>query len=103
VKAWPAVSYRRVAQGFKDLHLAIMEDRITHDGNAALNRHIGNAVRREVQARDAEGHKLWIASKDSPDSSHKIDAFYAAMLAHTAASDAVMKGYRPRRSQLVSF
>jgi hypothetical protein len=60
-------------------------------------------VRREVHTRDADGRKLWIASKDSPDSSHKIDAFYAAMLAHTAASDAVMAGYRPRRATLVSF
>lgn len=103
VKTWPATSYRRVAQGFTDLHLAVVEERITHDGNGALARHVGNAVRREVMARDAQGRKLWIASKDSPNSSHKIDAFYAAMLAHTAASEAVMAGYRPRRAQLVSF
>ena len=103
VKAWPATSYRRVAQGFKDLHLAIAEERVTHDGNAILTRHVGNAVRRYVQAKDADGRKLWIASKDSPDSSHKIDAFYAAMLAHTAASEAVMAGYKPRRSSLISF
>lgn len=104
LKTWPATSMRRVGQGFADLSAAITTGRVSHDGDEMLARHVGNAVRRYTAARDSDGNRMWIASKDTHGSTRRIDAYYAAMLAHTAALEATAAGYKgKRRARLVTF
>lgn len=64
---------------------------------ADLLRHLSNAVRRKVNARDEQGRQLWTLSKPAP--SLKIDAAMASVLASEARRDALMAGQkaRPRR------
>ena len=77
---------------------AIAEGAISHDGNEALTRHIGNACRHELQQRDEEGRSLWLIRKERPDSPLKIDLAMAAVLSWEARNDAIAAGATGRRS-----
>ena len=71
---------------------AIQAGEVSHDGDEDLARHIGNACRRLLNLRDAEGQRLWLIQKERPDSPHKIDAAMAAVLSWEARNDAVTAG-----------
>lgn len=74
-----------VVRALEQLHAAIVNRELTHDGSFALTRHMLNARRRPSRAG------LTIA-KEHPSSRRKIDAAIAAMLAWQARLDAVSKG-----------
>lgn len=71
---------------------AIRAGELGHDGNEDLARHVGNAVRKNLQVRDEEGKPLFVIQKERPDSPRKIDAAMAAILAWEARGDAVAAG-----------
>ena len=71
---------------------AIREGGISHDGNEALIRHIGNAHKRELGERDEQGKRLWLIQKERHDSPHKIDLAMAAVLSWEARNDAIAAG-----------
>ena len=59
-----------------------------------LRRHMFNAVRRKVNARDEQNRQLWTLAKPAP--ALKIDAAMAAVLAGEARRDAIARGLKPR-------
>lgn len=77
---------------------------LSHDGNAVLAEHLGNAVRRMTKIRDepdgeateesARGAApfLWVVRKESPRSRRKIDALMAACLSWEARGDCIRDG-----------
>jgi phage terminase large subunit-like protein len=71
---------------------AIVNRELTHDGGAALTRHVLNARRRDTRT----GYLLYKAYPDSPD---KIDAAYAAVMAWKARQDAVSKGMAVKKAK----
>lgn len=75
---------------------AIQAGNLSHDGNEGLTRHIGNACRKLLNLRDAEGKRLWLIQKERGDSPHKIDAAMAAVLSWEARNDAVTAGAKKR-------
>lgn len=76
---------------------AVLEKQLSHDGSFALTRHILNAQRRVSTA----GIQI---AKEHPDSSRKIDAAVAAVLAWTARIEAIGQPQEPKRSKsLVRF
>ncbi|MGE0138646.1 MAG: hypothetical protein AB7R77_12565 [Ilumatobacteraceae bacterium] len=64
-----------------------------HDGHEALVRHIGNARRRSVNARDDDGEHLYTLTKDN---GRKIDVAMAYVLSKQARRDAVAAGMAKR-------
>lgn len=80
---------------------AIRTGDLSHDGTEALVRHVGNARRRQLQARDAEGRPLWMIGKDRAGSPHKIDLAMAAVLSWEARGDAIAAGALKRRKHRV--
>lgn len=64
------------------------------DRDDVLTRHVCNAVKRQVNARDEAGKPLWTISKPAP--GRKIDAAMAAILAWEARRDAVAAGVKPK-------
>jgi hypothetical protein len=74
-----------VVRGLAQLHAAVLNGELTHDGAFALTKHMLNARRRPSRSG------LQIA-KENPDSARKIDAAIAAMLAWQARLDALAKG-----------
>jgi hypothetical protein len=64
---------------------AVIDDEMTHDGSAALTRHV-------LHARERHGNRGLQIAKENPDSPRKIDAAVAAVLAWTARVDALAAG-----------
>ena len=74
-----------VAKAVEACHTAILERRLSHDGGSVLTRHLLNA------RREARTQGIWLR-KEHPDSSRKIDAAWALVLAWQARMDAVAAG-----------
>jgi hypothetical protein len=74
-----------IVRALEQLHSAVLDREMSHDGGYALTRHVLNARRRATRSG------LQIA-KEHPDSSRKIDAALAATLAWQARLDALAAG-----------
>lgn len=85
VVAWWTNRDRQMALALERLHTAAVTGDLTHDGNATLARHVGNARVRETRAGT-------LIRKERPRSQHKIDAAVAAALAYEARADAIAAG-----------
>lgn len=71
---WPSTSARRMVPACAKFYDAVVEQRLEHDGNPTLARHLGNAVTKI----DNLGPRIVKDKKDSP---RKIDAAVAAVIA----------------------
>lgn len=81
----------QISRALEQFHGAVIDQELSHDGSYALTRHILNA-RRRVNRTGI------VIAKEHPESSRKIDAAVAAMLAWQARLDAVAAGVgRPRK------
>jgi phage terminase large subunit-like protein len=69
----------RMAPATARFYEAVINGALTHSGDSRLARHVGNAVLRE----DARGARL---AKERRDSSRKIDAAVASVMAHDRAA-----------------
>lgn len=87
-------TYRNRPMGFavRAFAQAISDRTLSHDGDAVLANHIGNANRKPLNERDDKGAPLWVIQKETPDSASKVDAAVAAVLAWEARSDAIAAG-----------
>lgn len=73
---------------------------VTHDGDAILERHIGNARKRvRPQIKDEKGKPMWDIAKDRPGSRNKIDAAMAAVLSWEARGDALAAGVLEKKGR----
>jgi len=94
ITAWPRGKATNAIEAVKTLGSAIENGVCTHDGSAALTRHVLNARRRASRT----GYLLYKAYPESPD---KIDAAYAAVMAWKSRLDAVSAGLGARRKKAV--
>ena len=94
ISAWPTGKHTAAILAVATLGQAIENGVCTHDGSAALTRHVLNARRRAMRA----GYLLYKAYPESPD---KIDAAYAAIMAWKARLDALSAGLGARRKKAV--
>jgi hypothetical protein len=85
ISVWPRGKSSSITTVVEQLRAAIANGECSHDGSAALTRHVLNARRRAVNS----GYLIFKAYPHSPD---KIDAAYAAVMAWKARLDAVAKG-----------
>jgi len=92
VVAWWTNRRKQMGYALRAFHGAIEAGTLTHDGSSDLERHLGNAKRRELKIRDDEDKPLWVIQKERPNSTHKIDAAMGAVLAWEARGDAVAAG-----------
>lgn len=76
---------RKTVRALEQFHSAVVDGEMTHDGSSALTRHVLNARRRTSRS----GIQI---EKDNPESSRKIDAAIAAVLAWQARLEALAKG-----------
>lgn len=95
ISYWSRGKNSTAVTAVQQLHAAIINGECTHDGSAALTRHILNARKRNTRT----GYLLYKAYPDSPD---KIDAAYAAVLAWQARLDAVSAGIGKRKRRTVA-
>ena len=86
---WPTNRWTQMTAAVKNYATAIKTGALSHDGHPDLERHVGNAVRRMLTLRDADGVPLWVIQKERPDSPMKMDAAMAAVLSWEARTDAI--------------
>jgi phage terminase large subunit-like protein len=86
----------QIVRATRSFHDAVTDQELTHDGSSALMRHVLNARRRESRS----GIQI---AKAHPDSSRKIDAAVASILAWQCRLDALAKGAQVERSGVVYF
>ena len=86
----------QIVRATRSFHDAVTDQELTHDGSSALMRHVLNARRRESRS----GVQI---AKAHPDSSRKIDAAVASILAWQCRLDALAKGAQVERSGVVYF
>jgi hypothetical protein len=96
---WRAVGYacRAVGSAIRGGQIHRQED----DGDDVLLRHVRNAVKRTVNARDEHGKQLWTIAKPAP--GRKIDVAMALVLAWEARTDAIAAGVRLHRARVAGF
>ncbi len=92
VIAWWTNRMKAMAYAIKAFSTAIQAGEISHDGNERYSRHIGNAVKKNLNLVDEDGNRLWVIYKERPDSPFKIDAAMAGILSWQARCDALASG-----------
>ena len=91
VVRWWTNHVKAMAQAVRAFQNDMKPGEMSHDGDAQLVAHVGNAVRQDTRMRDGEEY-LWLIRKDGPKSQRKIDAAMAAILAWEARGDAIRAG-----------
>jgi hypothetical protein len=93
VHEWPTYRTRPMCFAIQAWATAQRAGELSHDANTDLDRHVGNARRRETRIRDEDTDQfLWTIGKEHPKSPRKIDLAMAACLAWTARRDAIALG-----------
>jgi hypothetical protein len=84
---------KKIAYAIRAWQVDWSTGQLTHDGNEALIRHVGNAVKRTTKMRDPDDESfLWVIRKDGQKSPRKIDLAMAAILSWAARGDAIEAG-----------
>lgn len=78
-----------ITRMLESFYNAVLDGELTHTGDTVLTQHVLNARRRSKPT----GYQIY---KQHPDSTHKIDAAIAAVLAWQARLDALSRGYGQR-------
>jgi hypothetical protein len=76
---------------------AMTTGELTHDGNADMARHIGNAFQRDTNVKDDTGKPMWTVKKERDKSPLKIDAAVAGCLSWEARSMALAAGAEKKK------
>jgi hypothetical protein len=92
VIAWYTNRPKQAAFAVRRHVTAVNAGDLSHDGNAVFARHIRNAVRQKVTAKDEDNRQMYVISKDRPMSKNKMDAAFAAVLSWEARGDAIASG-----------
>ena len=89
---WWTNRRRAMAAALKAYEQAIADQALSHGGDSALVRHIGNAYRHNTPQRDENDEPYWVIRKERHDSPLKIDTAMAAVLSWEARNDAIASG-----------
>lgn len=102
--SWTTNRPRAIAFAVRSFHAALRGKSMSHNGDEAFTRHIGNAKRVKVAALDDDGRPMWSIQKDAPKSPRKIDAAMGGVLTWEARGEAIAKGYGGgRKGQRAAF
>lgn len=103
VAEWWTNRDRPMAYAVLEFNRAILTGEVSHDGDAGLTRHVGNAVKRPLRIVGEDGRPLYVIQKEKPDSPHKMDAAMAAVLSWEARGDAIAAGVLKKKTYQVFF
>ena len=92
VVEWWTNRRKPMSYALESFETAIRTGSLSHDGAKPLERHIGNAHRKDLVQRDEQGQKLWLIQKERHDSPQKIDLTMAATLSWEARNDSIAAG-----------
>lgn len=82
----------KTASAVRTFRNAQKDGSLSHDGNPAYARHIGNCHRQDISATDDQGQPLYVLVKGRKDSPDKIDLAMAGVLSWEARQAALAEG-----------
>lgn len=94
---WYTNRDRPMAHALRKYAAAMTGKILTHDGNEVYARHVANAIRKNLPARDEQDLQFWVIRKERADSPDKIDLAMAGCLSWEARSDAISADAKPKR------
>lgn len=103
VLSFSTTSLKRTGLACASFATDIKAGAFSHDGNAILAQHIGNAVRLDTQLRGDDEVPLWVIEKERRGSPLKIDAAMAAILCRQAMNDSIATGAVEAEGKTYSF
>lgn len=92
VLEWWTNQPRAIGRAMRAYRTAMTSGELTHSGDAAFARHIGNARKGNLNQFDDDGTPLWTIYKPKPDSTLFIDYAMAGCLSWQARLAALSKG-----------
>lgn len=92
VLEWWTNRQKPMAYAIRSFVNAMTSGELSHSGDPAYARHVGNACRHILTLRDETGVPLWTMYKERSDSPHKIDLAMAGVLSWEARCDALASG-----------
>lgn len=92
VVEWWTNRRKPMAYAIRSFIAAISGGEMSHNGDAKLDEHIGNAYQAPTNLVDEEDRPLWVLRKERPKSPRKIDGAMGALLSWEARNDAVAAG-----------
>ncbi len=93
VVAWLTRQWRKMADAVRAYVSAITDGELSHDGQPAFERHLGNARRRDHPSLETEeGQDVWVIGKERADSPNHVELAQAAVLSWQARRDALALG-----------
>ena len=92
---WWTNRERAMAAALERFHTAVVTGQLTHGNDEVLNRHIGNAKRKQTRSGV-------LIRKDRPQSRLKIDAAICAVLAYEARGDVIASGVTQKKKYRVA-
>lgn len=90
------VPMTRALEGYQT---AMRSGTVSHDGNEAMRRHIGNSYKHDLPQRDEQGRPMFLIRKERSDSPNKIDLAMAGCLSWEARNDALAAGVTQETSE----
>lgn len=88
VVAWRTNRWTKMADALRGYRNAMTNGDLRQDGDPLFARHVGNAYKLPLHARDEDGKPCWVIVKERRDSPNKIDAAMAGCLSWEARRDA---------------
>ena len=92
VVEWRTNRRRQMTEALGAYQTAILTGMISHDGDEAMRRHMGNAFRKELAELDEQGKHLYLIQKERSDSPNKIDLAMCGVLSWEAYTDCMASG-----------
>ena len=89
---WHTIKRGPMTAALEAYQTAMRSGILSHDGEAAMARHIGNAFRHDLPQRDEEGRPMFLIQKERDDSPNKIDLAMCGVLSWEARTDAIAAG-----------
>lgn len=89
---WYTNRPRAIAYAVRAYRQAQTAGDVSHDGDADLARHIGNARKMPTNVKDEKGRFMWSLQKDRPTSTNEIAGAFAGVLSWEARGDAIAAG-----------
>lgn len=94
VVMFPTNRHRKMAEAVRSFANAQTDGSLSHNGDGAYARHVGNAHRKDLTWKDETGAPYWIITKDAPHSAKKIDFAIAGILSWEARRAALAEGVK---------
>lgn len=97
---WYTNNWSKMAHACRAFANAIKSRQLSHDGNKAFIRHVGNAYKMMVSVLDDKKERMWVITKADKNSTLKIDFAVCGVMGNHARNDAMSEGIGAKKTSV---